>query len=304
MIKIKKKKIDLGLYKLKVSKPEIQPGESESDWMSRCIPIVVNEGKSQDAAVAQCSSVFQNKVDKRLDIKRNPSMWDISNAIDSVIRTDNKNISKWVSEVYPVKYPSGNVIIQVSEKGKGEKFFQHSYIYKDGNATISSDKFEVESTYAIKKFNETNTKFEYSIYKAPDDDEIDGIEIKKGDELQFVLGVVLEPEEIDATITDKSVGDIYSEDEVRKAAHHFMIESRGNGNDFMHSMKDSNKLKIVESFVAPVDMNINSQPVKKGTWLMGSLIFDKKIWDAIKKGEITGYSIGGISRAKFEEIEV
>lgn len=36
-------------------------GESESDFMSRCIPYVMDEGKPQEQAVAICSSYWDNK---------------------------------------------------------------------------------------------------------------------------------------------------------------------------------------------------------------------------------------------------
>jgi HK97 family phage prohead protease len=42
-------------------KPKPQEGESREDFMSRCIPILINEGKDKDQAVAICSSIFDNK---------------------------------------------------------------------------------------------------------------------------------------------------------------------------------------------------------------------------------------------------
>jgi len=35
-------------------------GESESDFMSRCVPLMIDEGKDQDQAVAMCISMYEN----------------------------------------------------------------------------------------------------------------------------------------------------------------------------------------------------------------------------------------------------
>jgi len=39
--------------------PLPKKGEKEKDYMSRCIPMLVKEGKNQDQAVAICSSMFK-----------------------------------------------------------------------------------------------------------------------------------------------------------------------------------------------------------------------------------------------------
>ena len=201
----------LGKYRIgqvKIEKPAMKEGESKEDWMGRCIPYLIQEGKDKDTASGQCAGMYESK-------------------------------------------------------GIGKKF------------TLST-------------------------FKALEDFSLGKLEIKKGQELKYVLGVVLEPETIDATKTKDSVGDIYDEEEVRKAAHHFMMNYKGNGNDFMHDGKNNKDLKIVESYIAPADFSFDGQKVKKGTWMMGTLIFDDGIWKAVKEGKITGYSIGGTARGGIE----
>ena len=149
-------------------------------------------------------------------------------------------------------------------------------------------------------FQTINKKFEFTSSIIDETEDIAGIHFEKGEELRYVMGVVLEPETIDATKTDKSIGDIYSEEEVRKAAHHFMLNYSGAGNDFMHDNEESGLLKIVESYIVPIEMQLNGEIVKKGSWLMATLVLDDTIWDRIKKGEISGYSIGGVANGKLE----
>lgn len=50
--------------------------------------------------------------------------------------------------------------------------------------------------------------------------------------------------------------------------------------------------EIVESYIAPTDLEINGQPVSKGTWLMG-VVWSEKNWEKIERGDLTGYSLGG-----------
>ena len=212
---IKKYKIIDEKNIVEISKPTIKPGESEDDYVSRCIPWVIsNEGATPEQAAGKCHGMFRNK--------------------------------------------------------------------------------------KMEKFEENVNKYSINVYNSPDDFTIDNIEIKKGQELHYILGVVLEPDTVDATRTEDTIGDIYNEDEVRKAAHYFLANYNGKGNDFMHSGEDNEKLKIVESYISQTDMELNGQTVKKGSWLMGTLVLDNEIWDKVKKGEITGYSIGGTSNAKIE----
>lgn len=41
--------------------PEVKPGEDKSSYMHRCVPVVMDEGKPQDQAVAICLSKYKGK---------------------------------------------------------------------------------------------------------------------------------------------------------------------------------------------------------------------------------------------------
>jgi hypothetical protein len=104
-------------------------------------------------------------------------------------------------------------------------------------------------------------------------------------EERYVLGIVLEPETAD------SQGDIYSHDEVRKAAHDYMENAGALGKQ--HSEIVTGKIRILETFVAPADFEVDGESITKGTWIMGVRIADDDLWEAVKKGSFTGFSIGG-----------
>lgn len=56
------KSIDKGELKMElILKPEPQEDESEDDFMARCIPQLVDEGKPQDQAVAVCSTLWADR---------------------------------------------------------------------------------------------------------------------------------------------------------------------------------------------------------------------------------------------------
>lgn len=106
-----------------------------------------------------------------------------------------------------------------------------------------------------------------------------------GEEERFVLGVVLEPN------TEDSQGDIYDEEEVRKAAHWYMEHGRKVG--LQHRKDVSDKITVIESYIMPTDTEVGGQMIKKGTWMMAVRVNDDDIWEAVKSGDLTGFSIGG-----------
>lgn len=110
------------------------------------------------------------------------------------------------------------------------------------------------------------------------------------EELMQGTFVVLEPEIADLH------GDIYSEDEVRKACHNFNQYCEKAYVDHAVETEDA---KIVESYIAPSDLTINGVNVVKGTWLQ-VWQFNEALWQVVKSDSKIGVSIGGY--AKVEEL--
>lgn len=112
--------------------------------------------------------------------------------------------------------------------------------------------------------------------------------VEKGEE-QIVYGVVYEPDTVDAQ------GDKASAEEIRKAAYHFME----NGQSFkvMHKGKKVD-VKILENYIAPVDFELDGcgRKVKKGSWVLVTRVMNKKLWEGIKDGKLTGYSMAGYAK--------
>lgn len=108
--------------------------------------------------------------------------------------------------------------------------------------------------------------------------------IKADSESHFVTGIVYEP------MVEDTQGNYMTEEEIAKAAHWFM-KNQGSV-DIQHCFQKADGVEVVESFVAKCDMEIDGEPVKKGTWLMTAEVTDQDVWDSIQKGDITGFSHG------------
>lgn len=116
------------------------------------------------------------------------------------------------------------------------------------------------------------------------------IRIAKADKAkQIVYGVVYEPDEFDAH------DDSMTAEEIEKAAHGFMERQNTHNIDKQHDL-DADKGYVVESYIAPVDMTLGDQEIKKGSWVAGVKVTDADTWAQIEKGEITGFSMWGVGK--------
>ncbi|WP_433943375.1 XkdF-like putative serine protease domain-containing protein [Paenibacillus sp. SN-8-1] len=117
---------------------------------------------------------------------------------------------------------------------------------------------------------------------------------KIDDEKRIVKGVVYQPNIADAH------EDQMDEGEIEKAAHLFMENQHTYNIDKQHDL-DTDKGFVIESYVAPCEMELGDQQIAKGSWVAAVKVTDDATWEDIKKGEITGFSMWGVG--KREEIE-
>jgi hypothetical protein len=114
------------------------------------------------------------------------------------------------------------------------------------------------------------------------------------EELKQVTYVAMIPDHTDLH------GDYTSENEVRKAKESFN-KSMMRANLFHLVMTDT--FDVIESYLAPCDMVLNDQFVKKSTWLMTLQVHDDTLWQMIKDDEVTGISIGALASVEDAEDE-
>ena len=120
--------------------------------------------------------------------------------------------------------------------------------------------------------------------------------LKADADSHFVTGIVYEP------MVEDSQGNYMTEEEITKAAYWFA--KNGNQVDLQHCFEKCSGAAVVESYVAKCDMEIEGETIKKGTWLMTMEISDADVWESIQKGEITGFSMGGIGVYSEEDVEL
>lgn len=116
--------------------------------------------------------------------------------------------------------------------------------------------------------------------------------LKLDEEQQVMIGIALEPDEVDAqndTIKPKTI---------ERTAYNFLADFGKVGGTrlgLMHSKFGDIGLELVSSWIALKDETINGKRVKKGSWLVAVRVTSSALWAKIKSGELTGFSIGGVA---------
>ena len=110
--------------------------------------------------------------------------------------------------------------------------------------------------------------------------------IKADEASHYVTGVVYEP------MTADTDNNYMTEGEIIKAAHWFM-KNAGNV-DLQHDFTKLEGASVVESWITKADCEIEGQPIKKGTWMMTVEVTDNEVWEKVQKGDVTGFSMGGV----------
>ena len=120
--------------------------------------------------------------------------------------------------------------------------------------------------------------------------------LKTDAENHYVTGIVYEP------MAEDSQGNYMTEEEITKAAYYFA--KNGDKVDLQHSFEPLEGAAVVENWIAKADFKIDGETVRKGTWLMTVEVTDAGVWESIKKGDITGFSMGGIGNYSEEDVKL
>ena len=122
-------------------------------------------------------------------------------------------------------------------------------------------------------------------------------------EQRFTLGLVLEPTDGQngAPWKPDAQKDVISALDCLWASRLYMIKYRNLGLQHKEIL-GNNEVFLVDNFIVPIDETVvfklkgydgKVETLTPGTWLMGWLWNDDELWNKVKNGEITGYSIGG-----------
>lgn len=120
--------------------------------------------------------------------------------------------------------------------------------------------------------------------------------LKVDDVTHYITGVVYEP------LAEDAHGNYMTEEEIRKAAYWFA--KNGDKVDLQHSFEAVDGVSVVENYVAPCDMQVGDTAVLKGTWLITTEVTNTEVWDSVQKGEIAGFSMGGVGKYSEEDTDL
>ena len=118
--------------------------------------------------------------------------------------------------------------------------------------------------------------------------------LKLDADIHYLTGIVYEP------LVEDTQGNFMTAAEIQKAAYWFVKNS--DKVDIQHSFESADGLAVVESYIAPSDITVGETLVAKGTWLMTVEVENDEVWEKIQKGEITGFSMGGVG--SYSEVDV
>ena len=171
------------------------------------------------------------------------------------------------------------------EADGGPKAGEIAWLLWGGSAGLSWARSILRQEDILKSYTKDITEAELN-----SEDDLPGVNLPitkaLDEELKQVTYVAMIPDSTDLH------GDYTSEAEVRKAKESFN-KSMMRANLFHMTMTDA--FEVIESYLAPCDMILNDQFVKKSTWLMTLQVNNDDVWQMIKDDEITGISIGAVA---------
>jgi len=128
------------------------------------------------------------------------------------------------------------------------------------------------------------------------------VPILKSDEMKrLVYGPALIPSvfEADGTIVEGEAdaqGDVVTAENIEAAAHDYLERyNESSRTGFMHTAFNKD-IRVVESYILPVEMKFGSRTLPKGTWMIVMRVLDDAVWAKVLSKEITGFSIGGVAK--------
>lgn len=166
-----------------------------------------------------------------------------------------------------------------------------------GNPIVKATEIMDAKISFVSLVNKAANKRQFLITKSDDGNanfQTYGSILMSEDETHFITGVVYEP------MTEDAHKNYMTEAEIVKAEKYFSEHS--GAIDLQHSFEPEEKLSVVESWIMKCACTINGKDVKKGSWLLTVKCEDDTIWDKVQKGEITGFSMGGVG--KYSDVDV
>lgn len=118
-----------------------------------------------------------------------------------------------------------------------------------------------------------------------DEEKFEIVKSEKSMEKGLVYLIAMKPNFVDYE------GQWANTEAIESAAHRWLL--KGGPVWLEHEVDVSDKVKPVESYIAPLDFDMWDRHIQKGTWIVGLKVLDEKIRKAILDGEFRGGSVRG-----------
>ena len=99
----------------------------------------------------------------------------------------------------------------------------------------------------------------------------------------YVYGVVYAPMEVDID------GEVMASGDIQKMAHNFIADGLVSAIDVQHDRVQSGA-EVVESFIA----RKGDPDYPEGAWVLGVRMQEGALWEAVKSGDINGFSVDAL----------
>jgi hypothetical protein len=267
----------------------LQPsqGESQDDFMGRCIPYVMDEGKSQEEAVAICMSKYESMASDK-----------ISFDFDDTLST-----SEGQSKAKQYIDAGADVYIISARDSKDGMYdvadslgIDHSHIYATGSNSAKVEKvIELGITKhidnnadVIAELGSIGEKFRFFKFSAVDK------------EKRIIAGALMIPDfNIFRVKDDKQFFVRFSRETIEAIVNKFMKEGRVSAFNYMHDENTPlSDIYIQQSFIIDSAKGINTpegmETLPDGTWFGYIKVDNDEIWnDFVKTGKLKGFSVEG-----------
>jgi hypothetical protein len=294
-------------------------GESQSDFMGRCVPAMINEGKDQDQAVAMCISMYEQKHSKQ---KFADYPWDqcIADAKARGLAEENANaLCGWIRwNMGDEKFdfdPSGlPPYIEQAPKKKKTKMADdkdladacdegyEAYGLKELNGRMVPNCVPIKA----KKLRKVEKRSTFSSAKN------DKITFAVEKDQQILVGAAMIPD-LEIFRKDEDGNPYYvkfSKDTIAGIQQKFMAEMRNRETNLDHNDNVSGGSYVFESWLVedPKTDKANTVyhlDVPAGTWMVKMKVTDPKVWAEVKAGKYKGFSIEGnfIDKQDYDKIQ-
>ena len=279
------------------------PGESQDDYLGRCIPKLIGEGYDQDQAAAICYDGLSMQ-EKKIEFE---SFTDYPESATNAAR----RALEW-RDSHPdtdcgtrVGWARANQLANrepiseetIARMASFARHLQHEDVpYSEGCGGLMVDAWGGRAgiEWASNKLDEireeqSSAKFSFSFQE----------------DQQMVVGPLMIPDKLILRVDDNN--DPYyvyfSEDTIKTIAEKVMKENKMHELNLEHNPEDKVQGYMVSTWLVEDPLKDKQQVYgfnyPKGSWLGQYKIEDQEVWKKVKNGEITGFSVEGFFSNRF-----